>query len=700
MSATMMADDLTGMGQNMSFEDLSAQGGQMTGGVANVPAGWNVYVNGKQVFTAADLQAAGITAWCGVNDDGEGAGMDGSYIFGLWNWSVPRFELSQTVSGLESGTYLIKAGLMVGANGGGSRRTTQRIFGNMSVRYFGSADQYDTNQIDPSEVYSFEGLEEPVTDRALQEMNLRVFVYDGTLTFGLRTDGNVAAALREGGNSSGGDGWFKTDNFRIEKVEFQPEDALVTYRHFTSQLEKFEGLTMQETISNEVEQLLSQELDANSSLDEFITAIEAAKACFPKAKTSVEAYSRLEESWAKSIDVSISYDAEFKSLGNAEIDAAAETLLDLMDKAEELLDAPKADADEINTLVLQLTEATNRLQVLCVPIETMLIDGVEVGAEYNFDEWGGYWYNQGGDALDKDVSNYDYVWIKFSNATGRIAFGIIYGEWLKTESWGESYYTDSRFIETTEGVIGIPLEKQKNCQQGLQGAVSPWKGDAYAKHIRQIFLQAQGGACTVKVEGIWYGTEEDYRKSLGDDVSDETKKKMMNLDMLASSWGGSEYSVLDHAIYIGEEWTGRGWWLATWNGERNQGTDYSAYDCFVVEFAEPTETEGELAVSYDYAEDTSTRFEAGTKAVAVDLSPEGKKAVEKANIMGPAAAAFWLSAAYFCTKDQLSEELTAVRGVTHNATHNAKYFNVAGQKVKDSFRGLIINADGRKIIRR
>ena len=80
--------------------------------------------------------------------------------------------------------------------GGGSRRTTQRIFGNECRRYFGSAENYDESLLDQNEVYSFEGLEESGNARMLQEMTLRVFVYDGTLTFALRTDNNAAAALR------------------------------------------------------------------------------------------------------------------------------------------------------------------------------------------------------------------------------------------------------------------------------------------------------------------------------------------------------------------------------------------------------------------------------------------------------------------------------------------------------------------------
>lgn len=209
-------------GVNMSFEDLSAQGGVGTGGVAGAPAGWNVTINGKPAQTADAVRAAGITAWHGVNDDSDGY-KDGNNSFGLWNGSVPEYELSQTITGLDNGSYTITCGLMVGANGNGSRRTTQRLFGNYNSTLF--ANDYDyADGILPGELKEYAGLEELTTDRTMQEIRVRAYVYDGTLTFGIRTNGDIKAALRESANGAGGDGWFKVDNFTIYKEGFIQED--------------------------------------------------------------------------------------------------------------------------------------------------------------------------------------------------------------------------------------------------------------------------------------------------------------------------------------------------------------------------------------------------------------------------------------------------------------------------------------------
>ena len=60
--------DLTEYIQNPSYEDLSSQNGNSSGGVANAPVGWNVYVEGALCKTAAELNAAGVVNWCAINE--------------------------------------------------------------------------------------------------------------------------------------------------------------------------------------------------------------------------------------------------------------------------------------------------------------------------------------------------------------------------------------------------------------------------------------------------------------------------------------------------------------------------------------------------------------------------------------------------------------------------------------------------------
>lgn len=292
---TIGQGDLTRLGQNMSFEDLSSQDGNTTSGVAAPPSGWTLLVNGKQVTSISEENAAGLNAWAGINGDGTGA-KEGNYIYGIWNSGMPEIELSQTLTGLENGTYTVFAAVMVGANGNGSRRTTQRIFGNLNTKYFGSSYEYDLSRLDKSDVYDFEGLSEPVTDTELQEMSVQAFVYDGTLKFGFRTNNDIKAANRTTSNGAGGDGWFKIDNFRIIKEEYNPDDALRIYDHFADVLSELLDQYMQQSVYDDAIALLeTTKVTTANSQDEIISAFLKLRDICPRIESSVNAYKKLEE---------------------------------------------------------------------------------------------------------------------------------------------------------------------------------------------------------------------------------------------------------------------------------------------------------------------------------------------------------------------------------------------------------------------
>ena len=346
--------DLTPLVTNNSFEDLSSQNGAMTSGVAGAPYGWNVFVRGKQVTTADEVRAAGITAWHGINDDADGK--EGDYAFGLWTSGVPEYEVSQTLTGLDNGSYTIAAAVMVGANGNGSRRTTQRIFGNLNAKYFGSDYEYDESLLDQSEVYGFEGLEEPVTDRQLQEMTVRAFVYDGTLTFGLRTNGDIAAAKREAANGAGGDGWFKMDNFRVYKEGYIQEDALAVYQHFANLYDNLTGQQMQRALKEQALALIEGNIGTSSSQEEIINAIVKLKELYPAVQASAKAYTDLQEAINKGYAALLEYP----------LSSSADQLSDLLYDAEDMYDLAEADNDEISDMIAKINEGIELLKSTAV----------------------------------------------------------------------------------------------------------------------------------------------------------------------------------------------------------------------------------------------------------------------------------------------------------------------------------------------
>lgn len=51
----------------------------------------------------------------------------------------------------------------------------------------------------------------------------------------------------------------------------------------------------------------------------------------------------------------------------------------------------------------------------------------------------------------------------------------------------------------------------------MQNTESPYWGDIYAKHVRQVYLQAQGAETIIDIDGIWFGTAEEYHRIAGND---------------------------------------------------------------------------------------------------------------------------------------------------------------------------------------
>lgn len=347
---SMGSGDITALGANMSFEDLSSQNGSETSGVAGAPTGWNVYINGNQVVTADEVRAAGVSAWHGINSDSTGDIKDGSQSFGIWTSGVPSYEISQTIEGLENGTYVITAGLMAGSNGNGSRLTTQRIFGNLNSTYYASEYEYDLNELDNSEVYAFADNEILVTDQEMRPVSVRAYVYDGTLTFGLRTDGNIAAANRSNGNGAGGDGWFKIDNFRITKEGYVAEDAIKVLDHYRSILDIYSyDCRMEQAVKDKVEAQASQfsNISDASSQDEINAAILGAKDLLVEADVAVKAYQRLENA------INLHWDY----LSQYENKAGAGEYADVINEAQNGMEDCTIKTEEVDDIIAALNAA-------------------------------------------------------------------------------------------------------------------------------------------------------------------------------------------------------------------------------------------------------------------------------------------------------------------------------------------------------
>jgi hypothetical protein len=127
----------------------------------------------------------------------------------------------------------------------------------------------------------------------MRPVTVKAFVYDGTLTFGVRTDGNSQAAVA--GTGQGGSGWFKVDNFTINNLGYNAEDAMEIFGHYTNLLSEYEGEMMSNEIADKLQESDLGGITSASSQEEIIAGILNAKGLLKDVDESVKAYQKLSE---------------------------------------------------------------------------------------------------------------------------------------------------------------------------------------------------------------------------------------------------------------------------------------------------------------------------------------------------------------------------------------------------------------------
>ena len=268
--------------------------------------------------------------------------------------------------------------------------------------------------------------------------------------------------------------------------------------------------------------------------------------------------------------------------------------------------------------------------------------------------WGGagMWIGSG----DNDFSDYDYLWVTFSEST--CDFNLV------VEHTPEKKPIKGEF-NTGTLVAGVALD------------------EALSDHVMQYYLQSKSAGKLV-VTGAYVGTEEEYKAVL---AGNKPQKSDLTLSDLGSGWKGSTYDAASKTVTIGEDWSGKGWWL--------DKADYSDFDKVVVNFATPTATNGKLVVEYNDAAAGPAEFPEGATSVELPLDAAAKNSVKQIYIQGPAGAQFVLASAYVCVKDYVATGIS--QAVAVPAAKSSKVFNLAGQQVGKSYKGIVIK-NGKKYV--
>lgn len=257
-----------------------------------------------------------------------------------------------------------------------------------------------------------------------------------------------------------------------------------------------------------------------------------------------------------------------------------------------------------------------------------------------------------------DFSDYDYLWVTFSESTCDFKLCTQY----------TTGHNNDVTVEAIAGtlVLGVKLNEE------------------YSDQFAQYYLQAKNTGKLV-VTGAYVGTEEEYKAVL---AGNKPQKSDLNLGDLGSGWGNSTYDAASKTVTIVDDWSGKGWYFGT--------ADYSNFDKVVVSFAAPTATNGKLVVEYNGgAAASEAEFAEGATSVELPLDAAAKSSVKQVYLQGPAGAQFVLASAYVCVKDYVATGIS--QAVAVPAAKSSKVFNLAGQQVGKSYKGVVIK-NGKKYV--
>ena len=256
-----------------------------------------------------------------------------------------------------------------------------------------------------------------------------------------------------------------------------------------------------------------------------------------------------------------------------------------------------------------------------------------------------------------DYSEYDYLWVTFSETTCDFKLCTQY----------TTSYNHDVAAEAVAGtlVLGVKLDEK------------------FSDQFAQYYLQNKTTGKLV-VTGAYVGTEEEYKAML---AANKPQKSDLTLSGLGSGWGESTYDAASKTVTIGKDWSGKGWWL--------DKADYSDFDKVVINFATPTAVNGKLVVEYNGAEAGAAEFAEGATSVEVALDAAAKNSVKQVYLQGPAGAQYVLASAYVCVKDYVATGIS--QAIAAPVVKSSKVFNLAGQQVDKSYKGIVIK-NGKKYI--
>ena len=288
-----------------------------------------------------------------------------------------------------------------------------------------------------------------------------------------------------------------------------------------------------------------------------------------------------------------------------------------------------------------------------------------------------------------DLSDYDCIVVKFAEPTeGVINICAEYGD-PATKTVDE------------EGNVNYSLHADKT-SGSINAGTKITKIDLDVNHadlVAQFWLQGTVAGAHCVISEVYAGTEEEYQDDLAGNAPVIPETVNLTLGDLSSGWGNSTYDPAAQTITIGDDWSGKGWWLGD--------VDYSYYSVVVVEFAVATPNMGKIVVeSEEGSNGDEGLFDANCLVKVAVLAP-GADHTKQVYIQGPAETQYQLAKAYVATAGYIAEngivdkyaDPQGIEEMKVDTVASEVIYNLAGQHVNDSYKGVVIQ-NGRKYIKK
>jgi hypothetical protein len=284
-------------------------------------------------------------------------------------------------------------------------------------------------------------------------------------------------------------------------------------------------------------------------------------------------------------------------------------------------------------------------------------------------------YKGGAIYIGRDMSEFDYVWIKFTNATGTPNFGITYDEWMYNADWGPVFASTTSAMEGS-GIVGIKIDKKTVMVKGNAETDGVGIGDVYSQHVQQITIQGQSGTASVTVEGIYFGTTAEYVADGGDVPVRPDAGGSLTLwegNLVYDGWGVS--STID-AKYFDVAEVGD----IIYCSVKDVAADYNPIFKNINDWSDFADIQNTISKDDSHFEGI--------------ISTQSALDFLKANGLRFQGLGFTL------TKVELKvPQATGVKKVDTDANQNVLRYNLAGQPVDASYKGIVI-VKGRKYLQK